>query len=64
MTYPKLVGMDPEECFKGVLNYTIDIGHNDKLIYADTINNFRTIIARGIRSPEQILEDRKMIEES
>ena len=60
--YPKLIGMNPDECFKGVLNYTIDIGNNNKLIYADTINNFRAIVARGIRSPEQIIEDNKIKE--
>jgi hypothetical protein len=60
-TYPKLIGMNPDECFKGVLDYTIDIGNNNKLIYADTINKFRAVVARGIRTPEQILEDKKII---
>ena len=60
-TYPKLIGMNSDECFKGVLNYTIDIGNNNKLIYADTINKFRAVVARGIRTPEQILKDKKII---
>ena len=60
LNYPKLVGMNSDECFKGILNYTIDIGNNNKLLYADTINKFRAIVARGIRSPEQIVEDKKI----
>ena len=38
------------------------MGNNNKLIYADTINKFRGTVARGIRSPEQILEDNKIKE--
>jgi len=52
----ELVGLDLEAAYKGIMNETIPIEHNDKF-KRDNIKNKEVILQRGVRTPDQILED-------
>jgi len=51
-----LLGLDPKKAYEGIMDETIPINHNDKF-KRDNIRNQEDILKKGIRTPEQILED-------
>jgi len=55
----KFQGRDPEEIFTELMNETLKIEDNDHFLI-DNIIKCRRFMSRGIRSPEQILEDMKI----
>jgi len=55
----KFQGRDPEQIFTDLMNETLKIEDNDHFLI-DNIIRMRKILARGIRSPEQILEDMRI----
>ena len=50
------LGKDPKKAYEGIMNGTIGIGHNDRF-KRDNIRKQEVILKRGIRTPDQILED-------
>jgi len=57
-----LVGLDLEAAYKGIMNETIPIGHEDKF-KRDDIKRKEVILKRGLRTPEKILEDLRVPEQ-
>ena len=53
---PLLLGLEPKKAYEGIMDETIPINHNDKF-KRDNIRNQEAILKKGIRTPEQILED-------
>ena len=52
----KYKNRDPDEIFEKLMTGEEELLHNDQFI-VNAILNFRKIMDRGIRTPEQIIED-------
>ena len=50
------LGKDPKKAYEGIMNGTIGTQHNDRF-KRDNIKKQEAILKRGIRTPNQILED-------
>ena len=57
----KFKGRDPEKIFTELMNETLKMENNDDYLINNIIK-MRKILARGIRTPEQIVEDNKIKE--
>ena len=51
-----LYGLDPKKAYEEIMNGTREIGHND-MFKVKLVIHRELIFKRGIRKPEQILED-------